>query len=233
MLNSETDMMDRCSKNTAEKRKKVGIMGGTFDPIHNAHLALGRCAYDELRLDEVWFMPAKDPYFKKKKNVTPAKIRSDMTKLAMQGEEGFVMSAFELEREGETYTAETLEKLHEIYPDIHFYFIIGSDSMYQIDTWYRPDVVMQLATLVVAEREYPDRQRSFREQIQYLKDRFGADIRVLTFDSMDISSTMIRNMVKNGDDIHGLVPAVVERYIFENKLYNKQSTVCGAEKAEA
>lgn len=219
MLESDTDMVESFLEKDEDKRVKVGIMGGTFDPIHNAHLELGRCAYEQLHLDEVWVMPARDPYFKKNNNVTPAEQRCEMTELAVHGIEGFVMSTFELERDGETYTAETLEKLHDKYPETHFYFIIGSDSMYQIETWWKPETIMKLSTLVVAEREYPERQRSFSEQIQYLKDRFGADIRVLSFDGMDISSTMIRNKVKAGEDIHDLVPPEVENYILTNKLY--------------
>jgi len=219
MLSSKTDRSDFYCEDTKDNRKQVGIMGGTFDPIHNAHLALGECALKQLHLDEVWFMPARDPYFKKKKHVTPAALRSMMTELAVRNISGFKMSTFELERDGETYTAETLEKLHEMYPDIHFYFIVGSDSMYQIDTWWRPETIMRLATLVVAEREYPDRQRSFSDQIGYLKDRFDADIRVLEFTEMDISSTMIRNMVKNGEDISNLVPKDVAEYMAEHELY--------------
>ncbi len=219
MLEAETDKLVSSCGDIKDNRKKIGIMGGTFDPIHNAHLALGGCTLKQLGLDEIWFMPAKDPYFKKKKNVTPSAIRSEMTELAVRDIDGFSMSYFELEREGETYTAETLEKLHEIYPDIHFYFIVGSDSMYQIDTWWRPETIMRLATLVVAEREYPDRQRSFRDQVQYLKVRFDADIRILDFEEMDISSTMIRDMVKRGQDISDLVPEQVAAYIAEHNLY--------------
>lgn len=194
-------------------------MGGTFDPIHNAHLSLAQCALTGLSLDEVWFMPARDPYFKKKKKVTPAKKRCEMTSLAVRGIGGFKLSLFELEREGETYTAETLELLHEKYPDIHFYFIIGADSMYEIDTWYHPERIMQLCTLAVAGRHYPEGQRSFREQVEYLKDRFQADIAVLDFPETDLSSTMIRKMVAEGRDISGLLPDKVKEYIMDHGLY--------------
>jgi nicotinate-nucleotide adenylyltransferase len=200
-------------------KKKVGIMGGTFDPIHNAHLSLGQCAFTELSLDEVWFMPARDPYFKKNKKVTPAKQRCEMTSLAISGLRGFKLSKFELEREGETYTAETLALLHEKYPDIHFYFILGADSMYQIDTWYHPEKIMKLATLAVAGRHYPEGQRSFEEQVEYLKERFQADIEVLDYPETDLSSTMIRGMVAEGRDISGLLPDAVKEYIIDNNLY--------------
>lgn len=202
-----------------DDRKKIGIMGGTFDPIHNAHLSLGECALREMSLDEVWFMPARTPYFKKMKKVSDAKERWEMTCLSVEGHEGFKASDFELQREGETYTAETLEKLHEAYPSVHFFFIVGSDSMYQMETWWRPEVIMKLATLLVAEREYPERERSFTEQVQYLKEKYGADIRVLNFKESDISSTMIRDKVKKGEDISELVPENVARYIMDHGLY--------------
>ena len=199
--------------------KKIGIMGGTFDPIHNAHLSLGECALHEMALDEVWFMPARTPYFKKMKKVTDAKERWEMTSLSMEGHAGFKASDFELLREGETYTAETLEKLHECYPSVHFFFIAGSDSMYQLETWWHPEIIMKLSTLLVAEREYPERERSFTDQVQYLKEKYDADIRVLNFKESDISSTMIRDKVKRGDDISELVPENVARYIREHELY--------------
>lgn len=206
----------RCS---CDDRKKVGIMGGTFDPIHNAHLSLGECALRQLALDEIWFMPARTPYFKKKNNVTSAKERLEMTALSVEGHEGFMVSDFELQRDGETYTAETLEKLHELYPMIHFFFIAGSDSMYQLETWWHPEIIMKLATLVVAEREYPERKRSFTEQVQYLTEKYDADIRVLDFEESDISSTMIRDKAKRDEDISGLVPESVAAYIRDHKLY--------------
>lgn len=199
--------------------RRVGIMGGTFDPIHNAHIALGEWALRELSLDEVWFMPAGDPYFKKKKNVTPGEVRCEMTRIALRGKHRMVMSEFEQQRQGETYTADTVELLQKCYPEISFYFILGSDSLYQIEQWYQPERIMKTVTLVVAERDYPERPRSLREQAKYLQEKFHAEVMILHFPEMEISSTEIRQRVKNGQDIDAYVPKEVYRYIYEHGLY--------------
>ena len=203
------------------EEKHIGIMGGTFDPIHNAHVALGECALRELKLDEIWFMPAGNPYFKKKRNVTPGEVRCRMTELALLGKERMRMSDFEQHWHGETYTADTVTQLHAEYPFAKFFFILGSDSLYQIEHWYRPDMIMKLATLAVADREFADRPRSLREQAKYLAEKYQADIRVLSFPEMDLSSTEIRNMVKRGENIAAYVPVEVNRYIIEHGLYKE------------
>jgi nicotinate-nucleotide adenylyltransferase len=199
--------------------KRIGIMGGTFDPIHNAHLALAECALVQLPLDEVWFMPAGNPYFKKDRHVTDGEDRCRMTELAIAGEPRFRLSRLEQERDGETYTAETLKYLHMQYPQDHFYFLTGSDSLYQIESWYQPETILKLATLVTAEREYPDRPRSLRAEASYLAAKYNGDVRILSLREIDISSTMIREMVHRGKDISQLVPPRVNQYIKEHKLY--------------
>lgn len=202
-----------------ENRKRVGIMGGTFDPIHKAHIALAECAKAQLSLDEVWFMPAGDPYLKHSRKVSPATDRAAMTALAIEGHPGFRLSRLEMERSGETYTSETLTILHTRYPDVHFYFIVGSDSLYQLERWHAPETILRLVTLVAAEREYADRPRSFGAQVRYLEECYGADIAVLPFEEMDISSTEIRERAARGEDITALVPATVATYIEAHQLY--------------
>ena len=202
-----------------ENRKRVGIMGGTFDPIHHAHIALAECAKAQLSLDEVWFMPAGDPYLKHSRKVSSVADRATMTALAIAGHPGFRLSRLEMERSGETYTSETLTILHAQYPDVHFYFIVGSDSLYQLDRWHAPETILRLATLVAAEREYADRPRSFGAQVRYLEECYGADVAVLPFEEMDISSTEIRARAARGEDITALVPAAVAAYIEAHQLY--------------
>lgn len=199
--------------------KRVGIMGGTFDPIHNAHLALAECARRELMLDEIWFMPAGDPYLKHGRHVSAAADRAAMTELAIRPYPGFVLSRMELAREGETYTSETLAELRVLYPDVHFYFLLGSDSLYQLETWHDPETIMRLATLAAAERSFSDRPRSFPEQLRYLRERYGADIALLHFPERDVSSTEIRRLAAEGQDISSLVPEEVEAYIAAHRLY--------------
>ncbi len=208
----------RMKSDTAPKR--VGLMGGTFDPIHNAHLALAECAMQELSLHEVWFMPAGDPYFKHDRCVSAASDRASMTELAIRPYPGFRLSRIELERHGETYTSETLAELKKRYPEVHFYFILGSDSLYQLETWHDPETIMRLATLVAAEREYPDRPRSFSMQLEYLRTRYGADIAVLHFPETDLSSTEIRHLASENADLSSLVPKAVSDYIRKHQLYH-------------
>ena len=125
---------------------KIGILGGTFDPVHNGHLALGKQAYEQFKLDEIWFMPSGHPPHKKSRLVTQGKEREDMVKLAIASVSYFVYSDFELKREGNTYTAQTLTLLREAYPQHEFYFIIGADSLYEIEQWYterNPSIVLR------------------------------------------------------------------------------------------
>ena len=109
--------------------------------------------------------------------------------------------------------------LHDRYPEVHFYFIVGSDSLYQLERWHEPETILRLATLVAAEREYADRPRSFEAQERYLEERYGADVAVLQFEEMDISSTEIRERAARGEDIRSLVPAAVAEYIEGHQLY--------------
>lgn len=114
--------------------KRIGIMGGTFDPVHNGHLLLGRQARSEYGLDEIWYMPSHIPPHKKDHRITDGKDRLAMLELALEGISFSSVSDFEMKREGNTYTAQTLELLKEEYPEDKFYFIIGADSLFQLET---------------------------------------------------------------------------------------------------
>ena len=200
---------------------KVGIMGGTFDPVHNGHLMLGEQAYKEYSLKEVWYMPSGHPPHKKSRKVTEPAIRLAMTKLAMKAHEGFVCSNFEVKRTGYTYTAQTLRLLHEAYPEHSFYFIIGADSLYEIESWYEPDQVLAQAVILTAQREYEEADRSMDRQIAYLASKYGADIRTLHCGEMDISSAELRRMVAMGQSITDYVPEEVAAYISAHGLYQE------------
>lgn len=202
------------------EKKKVGIMGGTFDPIHNAHLALAECARTTLSLDEVWFMPAGVPYFRKaQKKITDIRDREAMVRIAIQGKEGFVYSGFEAKEKTTTYTAETLKRLHEIFPKTHFYFMIGSDQLYSIEDWLNPEQIFALSTVTAGDRATAGRIRPFRDQVKYLSEKFNANVCGLDFQEMDISSTKIRALVREGKSIRALVPEAVADYIYIHKLY--------------
>lgn len=199
--------------------RRVGIMGGTFDPVHNGHILLGKQAYGEYSLDEVWYMPSRQPPHKKDHPITDGKDRLNMLKLAIQGIPGFSVSDFEMKREGNTYTAQTMELLSEEYPDIKFYFIIGADSLFQLETWYQPKKVMALTSFLVSGREYESHGITMEQQIEYLKDKFNADIQILHNHEVDIASAEIRQRVLEGKSILQDVPLPVVEYIRSHRLY--------------
>lgn len=204
--------------------RQVGIMGGTFDPIHCGHLMLGRQAYEEYGLDKIWYMPSGIPPHKKDHEITDSLHRCNMVKLAIQDFTFMELSDFEIKRGTQnTYTADTLKLLRAIYKDIKFYFIIGADSLFQIERWYRPREIMKSTTLLVASREYDKANVSFSEQIAYLEREYHADIRVLHSPKLHVSSVEIRNMVAEGLKIRKLVPEAVADYIEEHQLYSSPS----------
>ncbi|MDO4328193.1 MAG: nicotinate-nucleotide adenylyltransferase [Lachnospiraceae bacterium] len=204
---------------------KIGIMGGTFDPIHNGHLMLGRQALEEYQLDQIWFMPSGQPPHKKDHPVTDADIRCEMVKLALLGQSGFVFSDFEIRRPGNTYTAQTLALLHQEYPQHEFYFIVGADSLYEIERWYEPERIMSQTVILAAGREYEGIHRSLKGQMNYLKEKYGAQIEYLHCREMDISSEEIRSLTAEGQSVKDLVPEAVFVYMEKNHLYQNSVLV--------
>lgn len=201
--------------------KRIGIMGGTFDPVHNGHLLLGKQAYEEYGLDEIWYMPSCQPPHKKDHLVTEAEDRLNMLYLALEDIPYCTVSEFEMGREGNTYTAQTMELLKKEFPDTKFFFIIGADSLFQLETWYHPEKVMALASLLVSGRECEESQVTMEQQIAHLKERFGASIQVLHNVEVDIASEEIRKRVAEGKSIIKDVPETVARYIESHGLYRQ------------
>ena len=144
-----------------------------------------------------------------------------MAELAIGTHPGFKLSRFEIDRAdgGYTYTSDTLEILLSRYPDTDFYFLIGSDSLFQIEDWHEPALVMERCILAAAPRDYPEMERSFSEQAAYLRRHYHARIEELDFQEIDISSTEIRALAAEGKPLSGLVPESVEAYIREHGLY--------------
>ena len=198
--------------------KKVGIMGGTFNPIHMGHLFLGEQAYEQYQLEKVYFMPSKKPPHKDLKNIIPDTLRRDMVELAIKGNHHFQLSTIELDREGITYTVDTLEYLKEKEKDTELYFIIGADSLYQIETWRNPKRILELATMLVATR-YHMTESTMMEQANYIKETYGARIELLEVPTIDISSKQIRERMKQNKSIKYYVPESVYEYIQKKQLY--------------
>ncbi len=198
--------------------KKTGIMGGTFNPIHNGHLILANTAYETLGLDEVLFMPSGNSYMKK--NVIAAKKRIDMVHLAIKKYPWFVLSLVETNRQGYSYTSETLQELTKENPDTCYYFIMGADALFQIEEWRQPETIFSLAKIVCAVRDDYD-MNSIRQKGQQLS-RLGADIIYLDMPKIEISSTDIRAKVKKQRSIEEDVPVEVAEYIRQERLYYEE-----------
>jgi len=204
---------------------RIGIMGGTFDPIHNGHLLLGKQAHTEYGLDRIWYMPSGQPPHKKDHRVTDAEDRCAMVKLAVGRISYFQFSDFEVSRPGNTYTAQTLALLKESFPDDTFYFIIGADSLYEIERWYHPEEVLAAVKILVAGREYSKEHRSIDEQIAYLSAKYPCSIQKLHSAEVDISSEEIRRMAGSKKDISRMVPKEVADYIRSHQLYQSLQEV--------
>ncbi len=200
------------------RKQKIGIMGGTFDPIHIGHLILGQLAYEQFGLEKVYFMPSSNPPHKQDCSVTPDINRCAMVDLAIYNNDRFSLSLLEVNRGGFTYTADTLRELKEKYPEAEFYFIVGGDSLASIEKWREPEVVLQLCHLVAAVRDEVN-EEEIEKQIAYLNDKYGCKIEKLHSPNIELSSSMIRDNVKNQKSIKYYVPELVEEYIKKHKLY--------------
>lgn len=204
---------------------RIGVLGGTFDPIHKGHLMIGRYAYEEYGLDEIWFMPSGIPPHKKDHTITETKERCEMVRLAIADFPYFKLSEFEVNREGNTYTAETLRLLKQEFPQHHFYFIIGADSLFQLETWYHPELVMSQTTLLVAGRDYPDAPCSMEERIAELTKRYHARIFRIHCGELDAASAEIRKKIATGEPVTDYLPDAVMLYISSRKLYQENTDI--------
>ena len=203
--------------------RKVGIMGGTFDPIHIGHLIIAEKAREQFHLDEVLFMPSGTPYMKNIDEVLPGSIRTEMTSLAIEENPLFSISTIEIEKEGSTYTYETLETLRDKNPNTEYYFILGADSLFAIEHWKNPEKIFAGCHVLAAVRNDKNAEE-MEAQAAYLKEKFNADISMIKTGHIEISSSIIRELVKDGHSIRYLVPDAVYDYIIKNKLYKTDST---------
>lgn len=198
--------------------KKIGIMGGTFNPIHTGHLLLAQAALEEAELDQVCFLPSGVSYLKQENTVLDAGHRLLLTKLAISENPDFTVSDMEIKRKGNTYTCDTLKQLNDEQPENSFYFILGADCLFTMENWYRPEEIFSNCTVLAAIRD--DLSLSeLKEKAAWLKNRFDADISLLHLPRIDISSTDIRDRVKAGKSIRYMVPDAVRDYILQNGLY--------------
>lgn len=202
---------------------KIGIMGGTFDPIHIGHLLLGEFAYENFHLDEIWFLPNGNPPHKTTdESGVSLDDRIEMVKLATDNVPYFRMNLYEASSKKHSYTYSTMRALREMYPEHEFFFILGADSLFSIEQWKNFREIFPSCTILAAMRDDKDTE-SMQAQIRYLNEKYGADIRLLQAPLVEISSTTIRRRAENGLSIRYMVPDVVSEYIQSNALYKIKS----------
>lgn len=209
---------------------RIGIMGGTFDPIHHGHLVAAEQAYDDLDLDMVIFMPAGRPAFKLDKRVSSGEDRYAMTLLATSDNPHFRASRFEIDREGVTYTADTLTRLRALYPEeVELYFITGADAITDIVRWKDAEVIARTAYLVAATRPGYDLSKA-----ESVIDASGMpfDVTYLEVPALAISSSDLRQRVAAGQSLRYLTPDTVTGYIHKHRLYGVHGGRYGQQREE-
>ncbi len=195
---------------------RLGVMGGTFDPIHIGHLAIAEEARVRLALDEVLFVPARVSPLKLGNTCATGEDRFRMVELAIADNPCFRASRLELDRQGPSFTVDTLDALHETYGHVQPYFVLGMDSLETLVHWRRPEDIIRLARLVVVTR--PGFEADWEALERAIPGLRGATDVIDTV-RLDISSTELRERVRQGMPIRYLVPAPVEVYIREHRLY--------------
>ncbi len=200
---------------------KIGIMGGTFNPIHNAHLALAYQALKDYKLDKIWFLPNGNPPHKENpsQDVTTEQ-RIEMIKLAIAGEVRFELCLYEAKREKVSYSYETMETFCSMYPQDQFFFIIGGDSLTALETWRNPSRLLKTCTMLAACRDEVDNLQ-IQEEAKRLNALYFADIRLLRAPSINVSSSGIRKLLRENQKVTGLIPESVLQYIKAEQLYQR------------
>ena len=175
--------------------RKIGILGGTFDPIHNAHLLLGECAREQFGLDRVIFIPNNLSHFKNRTEISSGDIRYQMVKMAISDNPYFTCSRLEIDKPEGCYTYDTIKDLKLMYPGDELYLILGGDSIIGLDTWHMAPELLKSCIILAAVREQDDLPVLDKKRRELAKI-YGADIRLMTFNRIDISSTEIRDRVR-------------------------------------
>ena len=186
---------------------KIGILGGTFDPIHLGHLVLAEEVADKLKLDKVIFVPAFVPVHKKRRNITGAGHRLNMVRLAIKGNKKFEVSDMEIKAKKPCYTVDTLSEFKKKYKNARLYFIAGSDSVFQLSKWKNIEKIFRLAAFAVGGRP------------GFPIEGMPKKVAVVKINPVDISSSQLRDFIRHKHCIRYLVPEPVRQYIIKNRLY--------------
>ena len=198
--------------------KRIGILGGTFDPFHKGHFLLAKTAYEQFKLDEVWIMPNGNPPHKRNIEQTDFEIRCEMIRLSIKEAPYMVLCDYEGSEDSYHFTYQTLGEFKKMYPKDEFYFIIGADSLRDFPTWREPGIIAQLCSLLVACRDESG-IADLKLKIAEMKERFDAECLIMNSPKVDAASSEIRVMVSEGKDIADYVGKEVANYIKNEKLY--------------
>ena len=197
--------------------KKIGILGGTFNPIHLAHLYIAYEAKSQLNLDKVIFIPTGNPPHKKDKKILEADLRYNMVYEAIKNYEDFEISKYEVEKEGYSYTFETLK--HFKAKDNELYFITGADCLMDIEKWKNPEEIFRLSRFVVFNRAGYNKE-NLKIQKNNIEEKFNTNIDFLDIIDLEISSSMIRERINDGKRVDFFLSKEVLSYIQENNIYD-------------
>ena len=194
------------------QHSRIGVLGGTFDPPQNGHLAVAGDVLERLDLDHILFVPAGDPW--QKNEEATSSQRSEMVKLAIAGQENFSVSSVDIDRPGPTYTVDTLRDIAKIYPGAELFFILGDEAFESIHTWKDYEELASLAAFVVVSRHgtHPE-----------VPAKLSPSVNLLEISTLPISSTQCREQIANGLSLEGLVPGPVVEYIQEHQLYRRNA----------
>lgn len=198
---------------------KIGVFGGAFNPIHNGHLALAKCYYDSLALDKVLFIPTSVPPHKTADYLVSSADRMNMVRLAVGDHPAFEVLDIEFKRQGKSYTYDTLTELKVLYPDAELYLIIGADQFLTFHCWYNYKAILDMVTVCTSAREDEQEKQALLDYAKSTVEMQGRYF-IADYPVIKLSSSEIREKVKNGKDISALVPEKVLEYIVEKGLYS-------------
>jgi nicotinate-nucleotide adenylyltransferase len=201
-------------------KRRLGIMGGTFDPVHYGHLVAAEGARYSFSLEKVIFIPAGNPPHKPDHIITEPSIRYEMTCLAVASNPFFCASDLEVRRAGPSFTIDTVRYMMRLHPDERIYFITGADALLEISTWKEFEVLLSICNFVAATRP-GYRLLELKEKLDSLRDNLKQNISYMEVPALAISSTDIRQRVREGRPIKYLLPESVEDYIIQNNLYRQ------------
>lgn len=197
---------------------KIGIFGGTFNPIHCGHLLLAETAREIYGLDKILLIPSGCSYMKDPSEILPGEQRLCIMRLAVQDNPFFEAVDIEVNRSGNSYTVDTLRELRASYPDAEFFYIVGADTIFKMESWKDPGQIFQSCVTVVSVREGLG-DDDLKEQVSRLAQRYHADVRLMPSLHMEISSTDIRSRCRKNQSIRYLVPEPVRVYLEQNSCY--------------